>query len=401
MKSTALPAILMVIHTHWSRNLGAPRVQLELGEELVRLGCRVAKFSYEDAFPDWQMASPGRLGRLMGTLKANRSFARRAIAYVRRNCAAFDVIDANQTDIPVDKATLGFRGLLVTRSVGLLPEYEAFERWAATRWPSHRGPRELLHRVLSLPARRRRARDFRRSLDHADLINVSNTNDLVTVRDVMGFGDRVVYFPFGMTDQRLRAFGEESLGSENRLLKRTVAFIGTWNLRKGAGDWPTVLAKLQRDIPDVQLLLLGTGISEAAVRACFAFEQQAALTIVPHYKAEDLPVLLSGATVGAFPGYLEGFGFAVLEKLAAGLPTVAYDSPGPRDILGQSEGGALVPRGDSAALCDSLVRWMRCGLSAYSKASESARARAALFTWERIARSTLQCYRHRLGEMGL
>ena len=32
------PRILMVIHTRWSRNLGAPRVQLELGEEFAKPG---------------------------------------------------------------------------------------------------------------------------------------------------------------------------------------------------------------------------------------------------------------------------------------------------------------------------------------------------------------------------
>jgi hypothetical protein len=36
---------------------------------------------------------------------------------------------------------------------------------------------------------------------------------------------------------------------------------------------------------------------------------------------------LSTATVGAFPSYVEGLTFAVLEKLAARVPTVACDAP--------------------------------------------------------------------------
>ena len=60
-------------------------------------------------------------------------------------------------------------------------------------------------------------------------------------------------------------------------------------------------------------------------------------------------------TVGAFPSYVEGFGLAVLEQLAAGLPTVAYNLPGPRDILKSTLPDLLVPCGDAekfaATLC--------------------------------------------------
>jgi len=45
------PRILMVIHTPWTPNLGGPRVQLELADELRAMGHEVEKFSYEDAFP--------------------------------------------------------------------------------------------------------------------------------------------------------------------------------------------------------------------------------------------------------------------------------------------------------------------------------------------------------------
>src|ERR1700674_1205256 len=131
--------ILMVIHTHWTRDLGAPRVQLELAEEMRALGHQVDKFSYEDAFP--RLAAPrGRAGafaaRLRAYLASNLSFAERAAAYVRAHAGRFDAIDAHQTDLPFPKRRLGFAGLLVARSVGLIPAYQEFERFAAARWPA-------------------------------------------------------------------------------------------------------------------------------------------------------------------------------------------------------------------------------------------------------------------------
>ena len=131
--------ILMTIHTRWERELGAPRVQMELGEELTAMGDRVEKLSYEDVLAPEEnrllRAAPRPVRTVAGYLESNRSFAARARVYVRANARRFDVIDANQTDLPYSKENLGFSGLLVARSVGLIPAYDRFERWAARRWP--------------------------------------------------------------------------------------------------------------------------------------------------------------------------------------------------------------------------------------------------------------------------
>src|SRR5262249_5807304 len=150
-------------------------------------------------------------GRVRAILKSNRSFARRAIAFVRAHAGDFDVIDANQTDLPVSKARLGFDGLLVARSVGLVPEYDAFERWAAARWPAEIALRPRSLGALSYFARRRRSRDVLPSFRHADVINVSSTDDLSIVRDRMGFGEKVAYFPLGIARERRDALHAAAL----------------------------------------------------------------------------------------------------------------------------------------------------------------------------------------------
>src|SRR4051812_25303892 len=103
--------ILTVIHTVWSKKLGGPRGQYELSEEWRRSGAICEKFSYEDAFPN----APSASDRLPAC------FADRAVAFVQQNAGRFDIIDAHQTDLPVTKGVLGFSGLLVARSVGLMP----------------------------------------------------------------------------------------------------------------------------------------------------------------------------------------------------------------------------------------------------------------------------------------
>jgi glycosyltransferase involved in cell wall biosynthesis len=393
----------MVIHTPWSRSLGGPRVQLELAEELRALGHEVEKYSYDDAFPGGApLAALGqgrwarRLRTVASSLLSNRSFADRAAAFVRRNADRFDIIDANQTDLPFSKRQLGFSGLLVARSVGLIPAFEEFERQSALRWP----PRPLsfrhrLHDTLTYPGRRRRRRDVERSFRHADLINVSNSDDLVTVRERMGYGAKVVHFPFGICDARREAFRSHRAEISARLAARRVAFIGTWNPRKGARDWPAIVERLRQLAPGTRFLFLGTGLEREAVLRDFPAAARAALEVVPGYESEALPELLAGATAGAFPGYLEGFGFAVLEQLAAGLPTVIYDAPGTRDIVRPLATKEIVPPGDTEAFASRLAALLSLSPEAYGERSEDSLRAASHFSWREIARATRSVYLER------
>lgn len=390
--------ILMVIHTHWTRDLGGPRAQLELGEELAARGDHVEKFSYEDAFPQGAPARPGTAGRLLDFLRANRSFAARAREHVRAHGHRFDVIDANQTDLPFPKRDLGFRGLLVARSVGLIPAYEEFERWARQRWPepvsTQELARELAHRALTWPGYQRRLRDVERSFRHADLINVSNQDDLAAVSGKMGYGGKVVFFPFGLSEARREAFRQARAGAGERLAACTVAFIGAWNPRKGSRDWPEIVHRTRERVPGARFLFLGTGQGREYVLRGFRPEDRTAVEVIPRYGSEELPGLLARATVGAFPGYLEGFGFSVLEKLAAGLPTIAYDAPGARESR-----PAMVPPGDTAAFAGRLAEILTLTPERYEAASDDALATAARLSWREIAEGTRDIYMRRLEEV--
>jgi glycosyltransferase involved in cell wall biosynthesis len=391
--------VLMVIHTEWSPNLGGPRAQIELGDELVAMGDHVEKFSYEDAFPPVPPARRGSALRMRDFLRSNRSFAARAREHVRAHGHRFDVIDANQTDLPFPKRDLGFSGLLVARSVGMIPAYEEFERWSSRRWPEPLSARRLAYRALTWPGHRRRLRDVERSFRHADLINVSNRDDLETVGHDMGFGGKVVMFPFGLPEARRLAFRDARAGVAERLAARTVAFIGAWNSRKGARDWPEIARRVRERVPDARFLLLGTGHDREYVLAGFDPADRAGIEVVPRYESRDLPALLAGATVGAFPGYLEGFGFSVLEKLAAGLPTVTYDAPGPRDTMSHLASPAMVPAGDAAAFASRVAGLLTVSPEDYAELSDDSLRAAARLSWREITAATRETYLRRLGEV--
>jgi glycosyltransferase involved in cell wall biosynthesis len=374
---------------------------MELAEEFRELGDTVEKFSYEDAFP--QARRPlgrGVINTLMSYAESNKSFAARAEAFVRSQGARFDIIDANQTDLSVSKTALNFNGLLVARSVGLIPAYADFEQMARKRWKEGTSGRDLIRKALTFPGKRRRLQAVGKCFRHADVINVSNCDDLETVSHSMGFGEKVVYFPFGLSGDRLNQFAASRQPASQRLQARTVAFVGTWNSRKGARDWPQIFTALRQLVPDARLLLLGVGLPQEHVLNDFPPQVRDAVQVVSSYEGEELPKLLADATVGAFPGYLEGFGFGTLELLAAGLPTVAYDAPGSRDILGRLKSPMLAPVGDSQAFARRLAELLSLPLQSYRECAEASDAVARTFSWREIAIQTRAAYMERLAQLG-
>ena len=68
---------------------------------------------------------------------------------------------------------------------------------------------------------------------------------------------------------------------------------------------------------------------------------------------DDLPGLLAGAAVLAYPSVYEGFGFPPLEAMAAGVPVVATAVGAIPEVTG--DGALLVAPGDVDALAGGLA----------------------------------------------
>jgi glycosyltransferase involved in cell wall biosynthesis len=71
---------------------------------------------------------------------------------------------------------------------------------------------------------------------------------------------------------------------------------------------------------------------------------------------EDVAGLLAASDVGVLSTPAEGCSNAVLEKMAAGLPVVATDVPGVREVVGEDARHLLAPPRDPDALASALGR---------------------------------------------
>jgi len=105
------------------------------------------------------------------------------------------------------------------------------------------------------------------------------------------------------------------------------------------------------------------------------------LGTVPH---DELPAYFAAADVFVSPATgQESFGVVLLEAMAAGVPVVASDIPGYREVVRDAEDGLLVRPGDAAALA-AAVRGVLDEPALSGKLRDAGRKRAAEFSWESI-----------------
>jgi glycosyltransferase involved in cell wall biosynthesis len=396
MKSMDRPLrILAVVNVPWDPRLGAARVWIELIEEWRLAGHHVEKFCFTDAFPD----SPGKPVSPAGAVIRLLFFPFRAARFIRANADRFDVIDALIGAVPFSKKSLGFRGLLVARSVGLFSLYEKFSRVAAKRWaPATKG--KLLGRPFHWFFNRRVRTTSQMSMRHCDLLNLPNVDEADAVRDEMCSAKPVMVQPYGLRPVCRQTLFDAAASAEVRWRKKKIVFIGMWNVRKGAKDWGQIIREIRARVPEACFLFLGTMIANDTFWNDLGMAPCDYIEIVPHFNPDELPRLLSECTVGAFPSYVEGFGLAVVEQLAAGLPTVAYDAPGPRDILGKGFPEALVPAGDISRFSEAISKIITSDLTVYRDLSCRSVEIARRFSWPEIARATIAEYRKYLENAG-
>ncbi|MFO7652984.1 MAG: glycosyltransferase family 4 protein [Candidatus Krumholzibacteriia bacterium] len=136
-----------------------------------------------------------------------------------------------------------------------------------------------------------------------------------------------------------------------------LVLVGELTARKNAALLVGVLPSLLRDHPRVQVLLAGEGEEREALSG-----QAAGLGVADHVRIlgfrDDVPDLLAAADLLVHPARVEGFGYAVVEAMAAGLPVVATRASSIPEIVVDGETGFLFPLDDAAGLEAAVRRYL-------------------------------------------
>jgi glycosyltransferase involved in cell wall biosynthesis len=169
-----------------------------------------------------------------------------------------------------------------------------------------------------------------------------------------------------------------------------VAFIGSAVRRKGIDYLCLAMIEALGREPNLLLGLFGVG-AEAHIRGMFPSEFQDRISVTPFYRNGDLPQLLTGYSILAFPSLSEGFPLAPLEAMACGLVPVATSIPGPTEFIVDEINGLLIPPADATALAQRVLRLVNDVELRRSLRSQALRT-ALCYSWDSIATATERIY---------
>jgi glycosyltransferase involved in cell wall biosynthesis len=134
-------------------------------------------------------------------------------------------------------------------------------------------------------------------------------------------------------------------------------------------DYATMLEAMARQ-PEGVLLVAGEGPLKAELQS-----QSESLGTRVRFLGlrEDVPDLMNACDGFVMSSIVEGLPMVLIEAALAGLPTVATDAGGVREVIREGQTGWVVPPGDATALAEAMQRLTSLPVAVRHQMGESAR----------------------------
>ncbi len=113
-------------------------------------------------------------------------------------------------------------------------------------------------------------------------------------------------------------------------------YAGRLSKEKGLFELPEIIAKARKSLPDLRVVIAGSGPAEKALKALLSDALFMGWVDKPHMAG-----LYAGLDLFVFPSQFDTFGNVVLEAFVNGMPVVAYNCKGPKDIIEHGKSGYL------------------------------------------------------------
>lgn len=146
----------------------------------------------------------------------------------------------------------------------------------------------------------------------------------------------------------------------SKTVKYNAVFLGRLHRTKGVFDTVAIWKMVTKALPTVKLAIIGDGNEELKKELCTKIEQERldkrihVLGFIPY---EEVYSIMKQADLFLFLDHEAGWGLAVAEAMACGLPVVGYDN----GVLGNVYKGGyrLAPIGDYTGLSQHIVELLK------------------------------------------
>jgi len=176
--------------------------------------------------------------------------------------------------------------------------------------------------------------------------------------------------------------------------KRTVLFASRLLRAKGIYEFLAATARLRVKFSNVEFCVAGDveldNPDSVTTKTLDQWRSEGKVKCLGH--RDDMDVFLRKVDVVVLPSYREGVPRILVEAAASGLPLVATDVPGCREIVRHGENGILVPVKDIPALAGAMETLLRDDDLCRRMGEKSREIACAEFNIDRVILETFQVY---------
>jgi sugar transferase (PEP-CTERM/EpsH1 system associated) len=191
---------------------------------------------------------------------------------------------------------------------------------------------------------------------------------------------------------------ERSLIGPDGFMNGNELLIGSVGRMAQVKDFPTLVdafLRLLSDLPEsrkrLRLVIVGEGSSRAECLDLLSAAGAEHLAWLPGERA-DVAEIMRALDVFVLPSLGEGISNTILEAMASGLPVVATDVGGNPELVEHDRTGKLVPAGESAALVQALLSYVRDSGQIKAHGQTARREIEARFSMEAMVSNYLSVY---------
>ncbi len=180
--------------------------------------------------------------------------------------------------------------------------------------------------------------------------------------------------------------------------KLNILFVGRLDKRKGFKYLLQAFAQVKKAIPQARLMVVGAYDKEDKAEFVLYARQHRVRDVrfIGFVSEDDLPRYYRTCHVFCAPSTgFESFGIILLEAMAAGKPIVASNIAGYRGVLEGGGEGLLVQPEDERRLAEALIRLLK-DPALRERMGRQGQAKAADYSWQKVAQQVLDYYRELL-----
>ncbi|WP_287583776.1 glycosyltransferase family 4 protein [Candidatus Borrarchaeum sp.] len=168
------------------------------------------------------------------------------------------------------------------------------------------------------------------------VISISKTDKVKVANKFKIKRNKLVWIPNAIDISRFPYLEKKST--------KNIGFIGRLELWKGVSYLPQIIREISMRLPNTKLIIIGDGSQKESLAAQSKGLPVEFLGMIPH---KDITNIFRKIDVLILPSLLEGVPNVCLEAFSSGVPVVAFNVGGVKEIVKHDKTGFLIQPGDT------------------------------------------------------